>query len=66
MLKPKRLTASASLVMLLNLLSCKTMEGPDDMPAHAKCSLFGVSLTIPITNGKLNLGTWQGIYLCEF
>ncbi|MBO5956998.1 MAG: YjbQ family protein [Bacteroidales bacterium] len=43
-----------------------TMEGPDDMPAHAKCSLFGVSLTIPITNGKLNMGTWQGIYLCEF
>ena len=43
-----------------------TLEGPDDMPAHAKCSLFGVSLTIPITNGRLNLGTWQGIYLCEF
>lgn len=43
-----------------------TMEGLDDMPAHAKCSLFGVSLTIPISNGKLNLGTWQGIYLCEF
>lgn len=43
-----------------------TMEGADDMPAHAKCSLFGVDLTIPITGGKLNLGTWQGIYLCEF
>lgn len=43
-----------------------TMEGADDMPAHAKCSLFGVSLTIPITNSRLNLGTWQGIYLCEF
>ncbi|MDD6894830.1 MAG: secondary thiamine-phosphate synthase enzyme YjbQ [Prevotellaceae bacterium] len=43
-----------------------TMEGLDDMPAHAKCSLFGVSITIPITNGRLNLGTWQGIYLCEF
>ena len=43
-----------------------TMEGSDDMPAHAKCSLLGVSLTIPITNGHLNLGTWQGIYLCEF
>jgi len=42
------------------------MEGADDMPAHAKCSLFGSSLTIPITNGRLNLGTWQGIYLCEF
>lgn len=43
-----------------------TLEGDDDMPAHAKSSLFGVSLTIPITNGRLNLGTWQGIYLCEF
>ena len=43
-----------------------TLEGPDDMPAHAKSSLLGVSLTIPITNGRLNLGTWQGIYLCEF
>ena len=43
-----------------------TMEGPDDMPAHAKSSLFGVSLTIPITDGSLALGTWQGIYLCEF
>ena len=43
-----------------------TLEGADDMPAHAKSSLFGVSITIPVTNGKLNLGTWQGIYLCEF
>ena len=43
-----------------------TLEGSDDMPAHAKSSWFGVSLTIPITNGRLNLGTWQGIYLCEF
>ena len=43
-----------------------TLEGSDDMPAHAKSSLFGVSITIPITDGRLNLGTWQGIYLCEF
>ena len=43
-----------------------TLEGHDDMPAHAKSSLIGTSVTIPITNGKLNLGTWQGIYLCEF
>lgn len=43
-----------------------TMEGLDDMPAHAKATLTDVSLTIPITNGRLNLGTWQGIYLCEF
>ena len=42
------------------------LEGDDDMPAHAKSSLFGVSITIPITDGRLNLGTWQGIYLCEF
>lgn len=41
-------------------------EGDDDMPAHAKSVLVGVNLTIPITNGRLNLGTWQGIYLCEF
>jgi secondary thiamine-phosphate synthase enzyme len=41
-------------------------EGADDMLAHAKSSLTGVSLNIPITNGRLNLGTWQGIYLCEF
>ena len=43
-----------------------TFEEADDMPAHAKCSLFGVSLTIPIANGRLALGTWQGIYLYEF
>ncbi len=43
-----------------------TIEGPDDMPAHIKCSMFSVSLTIPISKGRLNMGTWQGIYLCEF
>lgn len=42
-----------------------TLEGADDMPAHIKASLMGTSLQIPVTNGKLNLGTWQGIYLCE-
>jgi secondary thiamine-phosphate synthase enzyme len=42
-----------------------TMEGPDDMPAHVKSSLLGCGLTIPIANGSLALGTWQGIYLCE-
>ena len=41
-------------------------EGSDDMPAHIKSSVIGQSLTIPITNYRLNLGTWQGIYLCEF
>ncbi|MCK5135085.1 MAG: secondary thiamine-phosphate synthase enzyme YjbQ [Bacteroidales bacterium] len=41
-------------------------EGSDDMPAHLKASIIGNSVTVPITNGRLNLGTWQGIYLCEF
>jgi secondary thiamine-phosphate synthase enzyme len=42
-----------------------TLEGADDMPAHLKASLIGNSVTVPITHGRLNLGTWQGIYLCE-
>ena len=42
-----------------------TIEGPDDMPAHIKASLMGASVQIPITEGRLNLGTWQGIYFCE-
>lgn len=43
-----------------------TIEGPDDMPAHIKAALVGTSLSIPISNRRLNLGVWQGIYLCEF
>lgn len=43
-----------------------TLEGDDDMPAHIKASLVGASVSIPISKGRLNLGTWQGIYLCEF
>ena len=43
-----------------------TLEGPDDMPSHAKTTIVGNSITIPITNHHLNLGIWQGIYLCEF
>lgn len=43
-----------------------TMEGSDDMPSHIKASLVGASVSIPITNHRLNLGIWQGIYLCEF
>jgi len=43
-----------------------TLEGADDMPAHLKSALTGVSLNIPISGGSLKLGTWQGIYLCEF
>ncbi|KAF8982006.1 hypothetical protein BGZ46_001965 [Entomortierella lignicola] len=57
--------------MTLNKLAPESLpyvhadEGPDDMPGHVKSSLFGVSLNIPITNGRFNLGTWQGIWLCE-
>ena len=43
-----------------------TLEGADDMPAHAKSTLSGVSLTIPITDGRMNMGIWQGIYFCEY
>ncbi len=43
-----------------------TIEGSDDMPAHIKAAMIGTDITIPITNGKLNLGQWQGIFLCEF
>ena len=42
-----------------------TIEGPDDMPAHVKCSLLGSSVSVPVRSGRLLLGTWQGIYLCE-
>lgn len=42
-----------------------TIEGPDDMPAHIKASLLGASVSIPVRDGRLALGTWQGIYLCE-
>jgi secondary thiamine-phosphate synthase enzyme len=42
-----------------------TLEGPDDMPAHVKAALLGPSLTLPVNRGRLALGTWQGIYLCE-
>jgi len=43
-----------------------TIEGSDDMPAHIKAAMIGTDITIPITNGQLNLGKWQGIYICEF
>lgn len=42
-----------------------TLEGSDDMPAHAKSALLGASITVPVSSGRFNLGTWQGIYLCE-
>lgn len=64
----KKTTEDAVLLLgdVLDLFVQHTLEGSDDMPAHAKSSLFGVSLTIPITDGRLNMGIWQGIYLCEF
>lgn len=43
-----------------------TIEGPDDMPAHIKAAMIGSSVSIPVTDGRLNLGTWQGVFLCEF
>ena len=43
-----------------------TYEGPDDMPAHIKSMLYGCQLSIPITDGRIDLGTWQGVFLCEF
>jgi len=42
-----------------------TAEGADDMPAHLKASLLGASVSVPVTDGRMNLGTWQGVYLCE-
>ena len=43
-----------------------TMEGPDDMPSHFKSAILGHSLTVPVTNGRMNLGTWQSVFFCEF
>jgi secondary thiamine-phosphate synthase enzyme len=48
-----------------NMPFVHTMEGPDDMPAHVKSSLLGCSVLLPVADGRLHLGTWQGIYLCE-
>lgn len=59
-------TVLNSLVPELQPHYTHTLEGADDLPAHIKSSLIGASVTVPITNGRLNLGTWQGIYLCEF
>jgi secondary thiamine-phosphate synthase enzyme len=56
---------SMSAIVPENLPFAHNLEGPDDMPAHVKSSLLGSSITIPIENGRLCLGTWQGICLCE-
>ena len=56
---------AANLICPESMPFIHTCEGPDDMPAHVKASFFGSSITIPIASGRLALGTWQGIYLCE-
>lgn len=62
---PRDLEASFNAIAPEDFPYVHTCEGPDDMPAHVKSSLLGSSLTIPINAGRLCLGTWQGIYLCE-
>ncbi|HIA61514.1 MAG TPA: YjbQ family protein [Planctomycetes bacterium] len=59
------LESSISAIAPENFPYIHTMEGPDDMPAHVKASLLGASVSVPIYNGRLLLGTWQGIYLAE-
>ncbi|HEY0980951.1 MULTISPECIES: secondary thiamine-phosphate synthase enzyme YjbQ [unclassified Schlesneria] len=62
---PRDLESSFNAIAPESFPYVHTCEGPDDMPAHVKASLLGNSLLIPVTDGRLNLGTWQGIYLCE-
>ncbi len=62
---PRDLEMAVNQLAPENLPYAHTIEGPDDMPAHVKASLLGSSLLIPISHGRLCLGTWQGIYLCE-
>ena len=62
---PRDLEMAFDAIAPKHLPYAHTCEGPDDMPAHVKCSMIGSSLTIPIADGRLRLGTWQGIYLCE-
>eukprot|EP00959_Pyramimonas_sp_CCMP1952_P155176 3246747-Pyramimonas_sp.AAC.1 len=58
-------TTHIELLLLLLLVFQHTFEGPDDMPAHVKSTLVGASFSVPVNRGSLQLGTWQGIYLCE-
>ena len=62
---PRDLELALNTIAAEDLPYAHTMEGPDDMPAHVKASLLGSSVTVPIRTGRLALGTWQGIYLCE-
>lgn len=62
---PVDMESSMNAIVPENFPYLHTCEGPDDMPAHVKASLMGSSLSIPVADGRLCLGTWQGIYLCE-
>jgi secondary thiamine-phosphate synthase enzyme len=62
---PRDLEMALSAIAREDFPYAHTVEGPDDMPAHVKAALVGSSVTIPIRDGRLCLGTWQGIYLCE-
>jgi secondary thiamine-phosphate synthase enzyme len=62
---PRDLEMAFTTIASEDLPYAHTMEGPDDMPAHVKASMIGCSVTVPIREGRLALGTWQGIYLCE-
>jgi secondary thiamine-phosphate synthase enzyme len=62
---PRDLALALDTIAPENLPYAHTCEGPDDMPAHVKASLMGSSVTVPVRAGRLCLGTWQGIYLCE-
>ena len=62
---PRDLEMAFNTIASEDLPYVHTMEGPDDMPAHVKASMVGCSVTVPIKAGRLALGTWQGIYLCE-
>jgi secondary thiamine-phosphate synthase enzyme len=62
---PADLESSFNAIAPENFPHRHTVEGPDDMPAHVKAALLGSSVSVPVHNGKLCLGTWQGIYLCE-
>jgi secondary thiamine-phosphate synthase enzyme len=62
---PRDLEASLDAIAPENFDYAHTVEGPDDMPAHVKAVLIGTSVSVPIQDGRLALGTWQGIYLCE-
>jgi len=62
---PRDMEMAVNIMVPENWPYIHTLEGPDDMPAHIKSSMFGPSITIPISQGRLNLGTWQGVFLCE-